>query len=99
MSSSLGLQYDSGDTNYTPMLVTLQSYIPSQVDNSGFEHEHVIGDLTYIQPTRFFDGFESNTRTEIPLVIEHWSVQETDNMPVRQVHDEICTRLCYVCPA
>ena len=54
----------------------------SQVNHPDFEHEHVIGDLTYIKPTASFQGFQSNTKIVLPLVLEYWSVQETDNMPV-----------------
>jgi hypothetical protein len=41
-----------------------------------------MGDLTYIKPTATFQGFQSMKRLNIPLVLEYWSVQETDNMPV-----------------
>jgi hypothetical protein len=41
-----------------------------------------MGDLTYIKPTSTFQGFQSMKRVNIPLVLEYWSVQETDNMPV-----------------
>ncbi|KAL7552772.1 hypothetical protein ACHAWF_018597 [Thalassiosira exigua] len=59
-----------------------------QVNHTGFIHEHVVGDLTYIKPTSFFPGFQPNTRVELPLVLEYWSVQETDNMPRWFVRDD-----------
>jgi hypothetical protein len=43
-----------------------------------------MGDLTYIKPTATFQGFQPNTKINIPLVLEYWSVQETDNMPVSE---------------
>ncbi|KAL9180069.1 hypothetical protein ACHAXT_008039, partial [Thalassiosira profunda] len=52
-----------------------------QVNHPDFEHTHVVGDLTYIQPTSSFQGFQPNSRIVIPIVREYWSVQETDNMP------------------
>ncbi len=53
-----------------------------EVDNEDFEFGHVMGDLTYIEPTSSFKGFPASSTIEIPLVHEYWSVQETDNMPV-----------------
>mmetsp|Transcript_44497 Transcript_44497/g.87284 ORF Transcript_44497/g.87284 Transcript_44497/m.87284 type:complete len:874 (+) Transcript_44497:265-2886(+) len=52
-----------------------------QVNSPDFVHEHVVGDLTYIKPTSSFQGFQSSTKIVLPLVLEYWSVQETDNMP------------------
>ena len=46
----------------------------------------MIGDLTYIKPTSSFKGFVAKTRIELPVVLEFWSVQETDNMPVSVKH-------------
>ena len=45
-----------------------------------------MGDLTLIKPKSTFQGFESMSRVRIPLVLEYWSVQETDNMPVSNIH-------------
>jgi hexosaminidase len=52
-----------------------------QVHSPDFVHQHVTGDLTYIQPSPTFQGLQSSMRVVIPLVLEYWSVQETDNMP------------------
>ena len=56
--------------------------ILSQVDHPDFEHQYVVGDLTYIKPSPSFQRLQSNTKVVIPLVLEFWSVQETDVMPV-----------------
>jgi len=53
----------------------------NQVNHPDFEYHHVVGDLTYIKPKPSFRGFKSGSMTEIPLVFEFWSVQETDKMP------------------
>mmetsp|Transcript_29778 Transcript_29778/g.61261 ORF Transcript_29778/g.61261 Transcript_29778/m.61261 type:complete len:530 (+) Transcript_29778:134-1723(+) len=59
-----------------------------EVQNEDFEFGHVMGDLTYIEPTSSFGGFSASKAIEIPLVFEYWSVQETDNMPRWFVVDE-----------
>ena len=55
-------------------------------------HEHVTGDLTLIKPANTFQGFKPMTRVNIPLVLEYWSVQETDNMPVSE-HESLFQQL------
>ena len=51
------------------------------VDHPDFKHGHVVGDLTFIEPTESFTGFESSSELVLPVVFEYWSVQETDKMP------------------
>lgn len=61
-----------------------------EVENEDFEFGHIMGDLTYIEPTSSFGGFSASKTVEIPLVFEYWSVQETDNMPVSFLFDAFC---------
>ena len=66
----------------------------TKVNHPDFEQVHVIGDLTYIQPSASFQRFQANAKIYIPIVLEFWSVQETDNMPVSmKIHHPIaCCR-------
>jgi len=52
-----------------------------EVESPYFEYGHVVGDLTYIQPTDLFPGFEAESEETFPVVFEYWSVQESDKMP------------------
>jgi len=63
-------------TNKSSILV-----IVFQANHPDFEPQHVVGDLTYITPSNSFERFQPKSKTVIPLVLEYWSVQETDNMP------------------
>ena len=55
----------------------------------------MVGDLTYIQPTDSFKGFQLGAKIVLPIVREYWSVQETDNMPVSWF--KLCAMLTMLC--
>jgi len=73
----------------TYLIQALNSPDPIQVETTSFGFEHVVGDLTYIMPTFAFEGFKANSQVSIPMVLEYWSTQETDMMPVSPCSEAI----------